>query len=80
MKTKFECFAIGSHVHIGNPDEPPIPATVTAICVRGSNVQYECAWWDGTSRTASWMEEHEVALASKRAGKKLTIGFVKGAT
>lgn len=74
-----EVFSIGSRVNVGTSDDR-FEATIAAVCIRGvaHQVQYECVWWDGKTRTTAWCDESEV-IASDASPTKLTIGYAGGA-
>ena len=55
-----------------------VEAKIVAISIRGNNyVQYECAWWSGSSLTKDWFCAAEfISVGEKDAVTK--IGFIRG--
>ena len=53
-----EVYEIGSQVTI----DGDIPATVTAINIRGMEhrLQYEVTWWDERTRKTEWVDPFEI--------------------
>lgn len=39
---------------------------ILAICIRGSRVSYEVAWFNGDVRNIAWLEECEIELADPK--------------
>ena len=50
-----------------------IEALVLAISIRGSNVQYEVSWWNGSTRNTAWMSPEELRPMDN---SKLQVGFL----
>lgn len=64
-------FAVGTTVTIGGH----IDATITGVMIGPSlSVSYECAWWDGRSRTTAWLKQNEVSRKDEST-MPLSIGF-----
>ena len=51
-------------------------ATIITVSIHAGNyIQYECAWWSGSSRTREWFTEDDIVKLDKRE-EGLQIGFV----
>jgi hypothetical protein len=65
-----EVFAVGSTVYI----RKNIEASVIAVSIRRSSVQYEVVWWDGMSRKTDWVQAFEISKHDDSHNTK--IGFL----
>lgn len=63
-----EVIAIGSTVTLADD----IDAIVTAVCIRGNGITYECSWWNGRSRCSEWLSDCEIKVKPATVNR---IGF-----
>lgn len=74
--TNIEALAIGTQVYL----DKNIPATVTAVCVRGDNhLIYEVTWWSERDRKTEWVEPFEIREQEKRNDSSFNFRFQRNA-
>ena len=65
-----ELYSPGTNVLL----DEDIEATIVTVSIHSNNyIQYECAWWNGLTRTREWFNECEITL--NKQDKDLKIGF-----
>lgn len=65
-------FPPGRLVHL----EKEIVARVEEILISGrGEVKYKVVWWDGNTRKAEWVPDHEITSALELHKTSLKIGF-----
>ena len=73
MAVEFKVFDLGSSVPVGHFDGKGIQATVTAIRLTSSGVEYELVYWSGSERKCITVWAFEVTPSVK--SKQTKIGF-----
>ena len=54
-----------------------ISATIIGVTILAENVlQYQCAWWNGKSRSKDWIKPSEITDIDN-GSKKIKIGFLQ---
>lgn len=74
----FSIYMIGSLVYLNAQQlRGPcdyVPATVIAVTIRKTGVQYQVSWWSGNDRREAWVEECEISTDNEASSRE-RIGF-----
>jgi hypothetical protein len=73
MSDRLEVYEVGTNVMLTDD----IEATIITIAIHhGDTIQYECAWWNGLTRTRDWFDASDFSAIGKKTKTK-SIGFMR---
>ena len=70
---KLEVYPVGTHVNLTDS----VNAKIITVAIHSDTyVTYECAWWNGDSRTKDWFSADDfISIGEKKTDVK--IGFLR---